>query len=55
MITVEYNDMFYKCDNCENEGIVNFIGSDNSAIVLCDDCLQELNRKIVDHLAEKNL
>lgn len=47
------------CDDCgklkENgcEVLINNI--DYETVFLCDECLQELNRKIVEHLAEKNL
>ena len=42
------------CSNDERE--LTLIGFRHvNGTCLCDECLQELNRKIVDHLAEKNL
>ena len=44
------------CKTCEASKKLHLIKFGwNSETVLCDDCLQELNRKIVDHLSEKNL
>ena len=43
---------------CECKGDfkkLNLIKLGEQDIYLCDECLQELNRKIVEHLAEKNL
>lgn len=44
------------CDECA-KGFeeLNFIGLFEEDVYLCDKCLQELNRKIVEHLAEKNI
>lgn len=50
------------CKRCKkkntNEEKLNYIkfgfGWDNDT-VLCDECLQELNRRIVEHLADKYL
>lgn len=53
--------LLYECNcvNCKaSEGAkyLNHIEFDwHNDTVLCDDCLQELNRKIVEHLAEKNI
>ncbi len=45
----------YNCDNgCEHVNITS-IEIENLEFNLCDDCLQELNRKIVEHLADKNI
>lgn len=45
-----------KCDVCNKEDVVtSFLEGISEDTVLCDECLQELNRKIVEHLAEKNL
>ena len=51
MINIRRSDLFGECDHCKNKENLNFV----FAMVLCDECLQELNRKIVEHLAEKNL
>lgn len=43
------------CDSCVlNKNTVKVV-IDAAWVYLCDDCLQELNRKIVEHLAEKNI
>lgn len=44
------------CDECR-EGFeeLNIIELSEEDVYLCDNCLQELNRKIVEHLAEKNI
>ena len=55
MINIQRSNLFGKCDHCENKEGLNFVDNEHSAMVLCDKCLQELNRKIVEHLAEKNL
>ena len=34
---------------------INVVELYDDTICLCDNCLQELNRKIVEHLVEKNL
>ena len=44
------------CDACNkvtNE--LTLIECSWSAMNLCDNCIQQLNRKIVDYLAEKNI
>lgn len=43
------------CDGCMSNKANICIESKGPWTDLCDDCLQELNRKIVDHLSEKNL
>lgn len=49
------------CDNKEclkvadNEIDLTSKAGHGDMIYLCDECLKELNRKIVEHLAEKNL
>ena len=43
------------CDSCLLDEDVSKVMFDGMKIYLCDECLQELNRKIVEHLAEKNL
>lgn len=59
---IKVNKSKYKYDVCENcdktdkENKINIINIAGFPFLgLCDDCLQELNRKIVDHLEEKNL
>lgn len=58
------NNNMQHCDNCEkldkeisqtNNCEVNAIYLKYDEIYLCDECLQELNRKIVDYLADKNI
>lgn len=55
MISIKRTTILDECDNCGNKEDLNFVNTECSVIVLCDECLQELNRKIVEHLAEKNL
>ena len=45
------------CMSCKREKgyELNLVGFEDEGLLLCDDCLQELNRKIVEHLAEKNM
>ncbi|EQK39771.1 hypothetical protein C672_3605 [[Clostridium] bifermentans ATCC 638] len=47
----------YDCNLCDSrkEEQTNTLQIEGVELFICDDCLQELNRKIVDHLAEKNL
>lgn len=57
MIEVRNNKFNLSCDKCgcTTKNIIELNDDIMTYITLCDDCLQELNRKIVDHLAEKNL
>lgn len=51
----KYNVM---CDECKGKGEASdlkFRAFLNVPISLCDECLQELNRKLVEYLAEDNL
>lgn len=44
------------CDICEEEytkTIIDF--GELNLMLICDKCMQELNRKIVNHLADKHL
>lgn len=44
------------CDICETEytnTIIDF--GELNMMPICDKCMQELNRKIVEHLADKHL
>lgn len=46
------------CDTCLNKTKNRMWLIDDESVrenIICDNCFQELNRKIVDHLAEKNL
>lgn len=54
---MKINDINYMalCDNCLINEDTSRISIDDVWIFLCDECLQELNRKIAEHLAEKNL
>ena len=54
---VNNTDIKYTCEECEKheENNINIIDIKYKRFYLCDDCLQELNRKIVEYLAEKNL
>lgn len=52
---IEKVDCSVLCDNCFEDGFINSISIDDNWIYLCDECLQELNRKVVEYLAEKNL
>lgn len=42
------------CDECLDKAYNQVVFTENT-FYLCDECLQELNCKIVEHLAEKNL
>lgn len=57
MIKIENGDRIKKwCRNCKSEfAVQNSVDIGVKRLYLCDECLQELNRKIVEHLAEKNL
>lgn len=52
-----YDKYTTQCDDCEvtKECSRIYIGTSCVTIDLCDKCLQELNRKIVEYLAEKHL
>lgn len=57
MIKIE-NGTFVKkwCVSCKKEfAVQNSVDIGVKRLYLCDNCLQELNRKIVEHLAEKNI
>lgn len=48
------------CEECNKLKAEIYVISPDKTIIdskmyLCDDCLQELNRKIVEHLAKKNI
>ena len=43
------------CDKCFDKAENKIYIDSARFFFLCDDCLQELNRKIVEHLAEKNI
>lgn len=44
------------CDICETEHTKTIIDfGELNMTPICDECLQELNRKIVNHLADKHL
>lgn len=46
------------CDECKGKGEASdlkFRAFLNVPISLCDECLQELNRKVVEYLVEDNL
>lgn len=46
------------CDSCPNKTKNRMWIIDDDSVrenIICDNCLQELNRKIVEYLAEKNL
>lgn len=43
------------CDKCFDKSENKIYIDSARFFFLCDDCLQELNRKIVEHLAEKNI
>lgn len=46
------------CDCCLNKTKNRIWLIDDESVrenIICDNCLQELNRKIVEHLSEKNL
>ncbi|MGL5189104.1 MAG: hypothetical protein ACRC7S_05510 [Cetobacterium sp.] len=48
----------FECDSCnEYDKELNRIEFEESEVstCLCDECLQELNRKIVDYLVDKNI
>ena len=44
-----------KCNKCKNnyDYVLVGIAIDKNLIYLCDSCLQEINRSIVDYLASK--
>lgn len=62
---IEYFEDDIECIKCNNEecdqnaSVLMELGYDEEAgpivMCICDDCLQELNRKIVENLAEKNI
>ena len=46
------------CDTCMNKTKNRMWLIDDDKVrenIICDECLQELNRKIVDYLADKNI
>lgn len=45
------------CSNCFDKcnNVIEFDNSNKEENYLCDECLQELNRKIFDYLADKNI
>lgn len=49
------NDTNIKCFSCNKNTINSVVHLECCNIYLCDDCLQELNRKIIDYLADKNI
>lgn len=49
----EYKEI--KCDDCLELKKTNKVEFGFYYFNLCDECLQELNRKILEHLAEKNI
>lgn len=57
MLEIVKNGDKLNCENCKEEQTKNILRIDvlYKEIVLCDKCLQELNRKIVECLAEKHL
>ena len=52
---LNYEESNIKCFECDKNLINIKIKCNCSSIYLCDECLQELNRKIVDYLADKNI
>lgn len=44
-----------KCFSCDKNRIDSVIHLKCCNVYICDECLQELNRKIVDYLADKNI
>lgn len=55
MVELKTNTKYF-CDNCSNDSDITLeFMFKNDVIILCDDCLQELNRKIVKHLDDKNI
>ena len=46
-----------KCNKCKKnyDYILVGIAIDENLIYLCDNCLQEINKNIVEHLASKNI
>ena len=43
------------CFSCDKNIIDSVIQLECCNVYICDECLQELNRKIVDYLADKNI
>lgn len=43
------------CFSCDKNRIDSVIQLKCCNVYICDECLQELNRKIVDYLADKNI
>lgn len=55
MITVKKfikNKMYDRCDNCNKDVDVNLIKGEYSAMLLCDECLQELYDEVTKYLKE---